>query len=133
MTKYGWLTEDERNILQRRLDGMTNYEWLVSEGLLAQFIADLQDNTVSDVVMNKRYGHIPQVSDRSYSEDVTAWLQEEHKEPDVYVKLTDVIDTICDLDARNALINNAFADICVRQIRKLPTKIIDEPRGSICQ
>lgn len=106
---------------------MTNYEWLVKEGLFVQFMEDLLDSTVPDTIMDKRYGHIHMASDRSYSEDVATWLQEEHKEQDVYVKLDDVINIVTDTKTLNASYSiHFFSKYCADLIRELPTKIMDK-------
>lgn len=97
---------------------MTNYEWLVKQDLLGKFLEDFKRIEVSTTDMDNLYGHIHLASGRSYSEDVAAWLQEEHKESNVYVKLEDVINTIRDMKIPTA--------DCIYRIRKLPIKIIKE-------
>ena len=106
---------------------MTNYEWLVKQDLLGKFLEDFQDNTISIEDMNNRYGYMHLELNRSYSEDVAAWLQEEHKESDVYVKLEDVINIVTDTNTLNASYSiHFFSKYCADLIRKLPTKIMDE-------
>ena len=75
---------------------MTNYEWLVKNGKLEEFIFDITVRDISNITwakpVMKKYNFFINWGDK-ISEKIAEWLQAEHKTKD-YVSREDVIDIL---------------------------------------
>lgn len=103
---------------------MTNYEWLIKENKVTDFLHDFyiaksSTRLSQDGLFNKWKIRNKDVENlKEFLDVISEWLQAEHKEKEKYVKLDDVFDLICTEDC--------FSFQMRDKLLKLSTKEIDE-------
>lgn len=114
---------------------MNNYEWLVEKGKLENFLFDIMNHAcaisdeeadkIAELILGEYKLDLKGESDYAH-EQITEWLQAEHKESEEYVLLKQVIDTV---NSRIPLLymggGTTIAEVVIEHLKTLPRKEID--------
>lgn len=97
---------------------MTNYEYLVQNNKLCEFLKDIIN--ADELLIDAKYVGLSQVRSVSTNKPLlyAKWLEEEYKEAELYVKMSDVIQEI---HASTDFDDRLYRDDLIESLRRIDT------------